>query len=130
MDRIINSTKEMKQRIIYIDNLKALAIFTVVIGHVFYFTWNQYCNSVWNHLIVAYNMPLFFFLSGMFAKEGMSFEQIGRKAKQLLIPTVTIEEFMHFSKMEFMSCFLETLILVIGFCLPCLLCLFSFMSDV
>ena len=36
MDRIINSTKEMKQRIIYIDNLKALAIFTVVIGHVFY----------------------------------------------------------------------------------------------
>lgn len=90
MDRIINSTKEMKQRIIYIDNLKALAIFTVVIGHVFYFTWNQYCNSIWNHLIVAYNMPLFFFLSGMFAKEGMSFEQIGRKAKQLLIPTVTI----------------------------------------
>ena len=50
MDRIINSTKEMKQRIIYIDNLKALAIFTVVIGHVFYFTWNQYCNSIWNHL--------------------------------------------------------------------------------
>lgn len=40
----------MKQRIIYIDNLKALAIFTVVIGHVFYFTWNQYCNSIWNHL--------------------------------------------------------------------------------
>lgn len=90
MDRIINNTKEMKQRIIYIDNLKALAIFTVVIGHVFYFTWNQYCNSIWNHLIVAYNMPLFFFLSGMFAKEGMSFKQIGRKAKQLLIPTVTI----------------------------------------
>lgn len=90
MDRIINNTKEMKQRIIYIDNLKALAIFTVVIGHVFYFTWNQYCNSIWNHLIVAHNMPLFFFLSGMFAKEGMSFEQIGRKAKQLLIPTVTI----------------------------------------
>ena len=53
----------MKQRIIYIDNLKALAIFTVVIGHVFYFTWNQYCNSIWNHLIVAYNMPLFFFLT-------------------------------------------------------------------
>lgn len=72
MDRIINNTKEMKQRIIYIDNLKALAFFTVVIGHVFYFTWNQYCNSIWNHLIVAYNMPLFFFLSGMFAKEGMS----------------------------------------------------------
>lgn len=80
----------MKQRIIYIDNLKALAIFTVIIGHVFYFTWNQYSNSIWNHLIVAYNMPLFFFLSGMFAKEGMTIKQIGRKAKQLLIPTATI----------------------------------------
>lgn len=80
----------MKQRIIYIDNLKALAIFAVIIGHVFYFTWNQYSNSIWNHLIVAYNMPLFFFLSGMFAKEGMTIKQIGRKAKQLLIPTATI----------------------------------------
>jgi hypothetical protein len=80
----------MKQRIIYIDNLKALAIFTVIIGHVFYFTWNQYSNSIWNHLIAAYNMPLFFFLSGMFAKEGMTIKQIGRKAKQLLIPTATI----------------------------------------
>lgn len=27
----------MKQRIVYIDNLKALAIFTVVVGHVFFF---------------------------------------------------------------------------------------------
>lgn len=26
----------MKQRIVYIDNLKALAIFTVVVGHVFF----------------------------------------------------------------------------------------------
>lgn len=80
----------MKQRLIYIDNLKALAIFTVVIGHVFYFTWDNYVNNVWTYLIVSYNMPLFFFLSGMFAKEGMTVKQIGRKAKQLIIPTVTI----------------------------------------
>ena len=80
----------MKQRIVYIDNLKALAIFTVVIGHVFYFTWNKYNDNVWNNFISVYNMPLFFFLSGMFAKEGLSFKHIGRKAKQLLIPTATI----------------------------------------
>lgn len=67
----------MKQRIVYIDNLKALAIFTVVIGHVFYFTWNKFGDNVWNHLISAYNMPLFFFLSGMFAKEDMTIK-IGR----------------------------------------------------
>lgn len=80
----------MKQRIVYIDNLKALAIFTVVIGHVFYFTWNKFGDNVWNHLISAYNMPLFFFLSGMFAKEDMTIKQVGRKAKQLLIPIATI----------------------------------------
>lgn len=80
----------MKQRIVYIDNLKALAIFTVVIGHVFYFTWNKYNDNVWNNFISVYNMPLFFFLSGMFAKEGLSLKHIGRKAKQLLIPTATI----------------------------------------
>lgn len=80
----------MKNRILYVDNLKALAIFTVIVGHVFYFTWNHYSNNVWNHLIVAYNMPLFFFLSGLFAKDKMSFSQLMRKAKQLLLPTITI----------------------------------------
>ena len=80
----------MKQRIVYIDNLKALAIFTVGVGHVFFFTWNKFEDNIWNHLIDAYNMPLFFYLSGMFAKENMTLKQIGRKAKQLIIPTVTI----------------------------------------
>ena len=80
----------MKQRIMYIDNLKALAIFTVVIGHVFWFTWNHYSENVWCHLIAVYNMPLFFFLSGMFAKDNMSLKQLGRKAKQLLLPTLVI----------------------------------------
>lgn len=80
----------MKNRILYIDNLKAFAIFTVIVGHVFYFTWNHYSNNVWNYLIAAYNMPLFFFLSGMFAKDKMSFYQLIRKAKQLLLPTITL----------------------------------------
>ena len=80
----------MKQRIVYIDNLKALAIFTVVIGHVFWFTWNHYTDSIWFHLIEAYNMPLFFFLSGMFAKDDMNLEQLGRKVKHLLLPTIIV----------------------------------------
>lgn len=80
----------MKNRILYVDNLKALAIFTVIVGHVFYFTWNHYSDNVWNHLIVAYNMPLFFFLSGMFAKDKMTFWHLIRKARQLLLPTITI----------------------------------------
>lgn len=80
----------MKQRIVYIDNLKALAIFTVVVGHIFYFTWSHYSDSIWNHLIAAYNMPMFFFLSGMFAKSNMSLKNLGRKAKQLLMPIASV----------------------------------------
>lgn len=110
----------MKQRIVYIDNLKALAIFTVVIGHVFYFTWNKYNDNVWNNFISVYNMPLFFFLSGMFAKEGLSLKHIGRKAKQLLIPTATIGVRMHISIMVYMIIYLGGHILVIGFCQHCL----------
>lgn len=88
----------MTQRIVYIDNLKALAIFTVVVGHVFYFTWNQYSDNVWFHLIVSYNMPLFFFISGMFAKEKISLNIVTRKAKSLLIPFVTVGGFYAFIK--------------------------------
>lgn len=80
----------MKQRIVFIDNLKALAIFTVVIGHVFWFSWNQYSENIWFHLISAYNMPLFFFLSGMFAKDGMTLKQLAKKARLLLVPTIVV----------------------------------------
>lgn len=80
----------MKQRIKYIDNLKALAIFTVVMGHVFCFTWNHYHDNIWSHLIEAYNMPLFFFLSGLFAKENLSIKQLGHKAKHLLLPFLMV----------------------------------------
>ena len=80
----------MKQRITYIDNLKALSIFTVVVGHIFWFSWGQYSDNVWSRLISAYNMPMFFFLSGMFAKDGMSLKQLGGKAGQLLVPTAVV----------------------------------------
>lgn len=80
----------MKQRIVFVDNLKALAIFTVVVGHVFWFSWNQYSDNIWFCLIRAYNMPMFFFLSGMFAKDDMTLRQLGKKAKLLLVPTVVV----------------------------------------
>ena len=95
----------MKERIVYIDNLKALAIFSVVVGHVFYFTWNKYSDIVWNHLIVAYNMPLFFFLSGLFVKDDFSLKKLGRKAKSLLIPFFTIGGIYSFVKNGFSELF-------------------------
>lgn len=50
----------MKQRILYIDNLKALAIISVIISHVFWFSFGHNEN-VWSRLISTYYMPLFFF---------------------------------------------------------------------
>lgn len=76
----------MKSRILYIDNLKALAIFSVIVQHVYWFTWNQSTDNVWCHLIDTYFMPLFFFISGAFAKDTMTFKHVVRKAKQLLLP--------------------------------------------
>lgn len=62
----------MRQRIIYLDSVKGIAIFLVVLGHVL--TW-QYPDGnivgdsrrflLW-HIIYAFHMPLFMFCSGLF----------------------------------------------------------------
>lgn len=80
----------MKQRILYIDNLKAFAIFLVVVGHVYFFTWSNHVNILWFRLISLVNMPLFFFLSGLFAKNKMSLKSLRRKVVQLLLPTIVL----------------------------------------
>lgn len=86
----INTNRNtMKQRILYIDNLKALSIFSVIIGHVYWFTWNH-SENVWTQLISTFYMPLFFFISGAFAKDTMLLGHLGKKAKQLLLPFLTV----------------------------------------
>ena len=79
----------MKQRILYIDNLKALAIISVIISHVFWFSFGHNEN-VWSRLISTYYMPLFFFISGAFAKDSMTLRHLGMKTKQLLLPFLTV----------------------------------------
>lgn len=65
----------MTDRIRYIDSLKGLAILTVVMGHVVslqFPDWQDVLNTkpecmlVWS-LIYSFHMPLFMFLSGLFA---------------------------------------------------------------
>ena len=51
----------MKERLLYIDMLKAFGIILVVMGHVFNDT-----DSIVSHFIYAFHMPLFFLLSGVF----------------------------------------------------------------
>ena len=89
----------MKERILYIDNLRAFAIMLVVMGHILQFTFGD--SHGFDHpffkFIYSFHMPLFFFISGMFAK-GFTppltlckylNNNIVRKSKALLIPYIT-----------------------------------------
>lgn len=63
-----------KQRFVYIDRLKGLAMLMVVVGHIFVFCGLEYDNMFINH-IVAINMPLFLFLNGL-VTNGIKFHYI------------------------------------------------------
>jgi len=79
----------MKERIHWVDLAKAFAIFCVVFGHIEHFSMNGY-TGFWNRFQDLYCMPLFFFLSGMFAKQTDNwygiYSNLKKKAVQLLIP--------------------------------------------
>lgn len=74
----------MKQRIEWLDNLRAIAIFFVVLGHTVGLPEDV------EKLIFSFYMPIFFWISGLFAKEtirGESFtEFVGRRWRKRLIP--------------------------------------------
>lgn len=79
----------MKERIQWVDLAKAFAIFCVVFGHIEHFSMNGY-TGFWHRFQDLYCMPLFFFLSGMFAKPQNSllsiYDALKKKAVQLLLP--------------------------------------------
>ena len=58
--------KLMKQRILYIDRIKGLAIILVVVGHLYTFSEATDGNLV-NKLIGSFHMALFMFVSGFVA---------------------------------------------------------------
>ena len=55
----------MKQRLVYIDQLKGFAILMVVMGHVLQFCFRESEPSLTSNVIVSFHMPLFAFLSGL-----------------------------------------------------------------
>lgn len=78
----------MDQRIEHIDIARGIAIILVVLGHCC-----QSVDTVLNRVILSFHMPLFFFLSGVFAKSETAKTLLGGaflKAKKLLIPQVTL----------------------------------------
>lgn len=75
-------------RINHIDIARGIAIMLVVLGHCF-----QSSEATLNRVILSFHMPLFFFLSGVFAKPETRKTLMGGaflKAKKLLIPQITL----------------------------------------
>lgn len=82
----------MKQRIDYIDRMKGLAIFLVVMGHVYGMDFAQSDDVVYR-VICSFHMPLFMFLSGLVACSGVvapywGVGKLSKKLKGLLLPLI------------------------------------------
>lgn len=87
------------KRITYIDALKGLAIVLVVWGHI-----AEKCmgveNTPFNYMYGSFHMPLFIFLSGLFAYKGMertSWQYVAtflrKKAVRILLPFLVVGGF-------------------------------------
>lgn len=81
----------MKQRLLYLDNLRAILIMLVVLGHCV--QWDG-CYSDYNHnllfrFIYSFHMPLFFAISGYLTYKGKYDDKLmGKRALQLLLPFI------------------------------------------
>jgi len=80
--------KNLKQRLLYFDNLKGFAILLVVLGHCI-----QQCDSEGSYqflynLIYAFHMPLFMAVSGFFGyKSNVEILQVTKKKfLRLMVP--------------------------------------------
>ena len=87
------------QRLEYIDALRGFIMLIIVYWHINYFSFDvlKVINEInsFENIFLPFGMPLFFFISGLFAyKEKQTWKwqncikYIGSKFKQLLIPTI------------------------------------------
>ena len=79
----------VKNRVLYIDLLKAFAIYLVIWGHAILHFQPNYDKSICFNIINSFHMPLFMMLSGYFATSSMALsgkEIASKKIRQLLLP--------------------------------------------
>jgi fucose 4-O-acetylase-like acetyltransferase len=82
----------MRQRIHYIDAIKALTIYLVIVGHFIAIIPSGQWGRITRDVIYSFHMPLFMILSGYFSKSSFSRsfkEFISNKSITLLLPVVT-----------------------------------------
>lgn len=77
------------KRIEYIDITRGIAMMLVILGHC-----NMFVHAPLNKFILSFHMPLFFFVSGIFAKNTFDKEKlmggVKLKIKTLLLPQVVL----------------------------------------
>lgn len=85
----------MKERILWIDELKGFAIFLVIIGHVLISRFLPQFQ-LFHTVIYSFHMPLFMFLSGIFSYKALEAvdnqckkKYFGKKILQLLVPCIS-----------------------------------------
>lgn len=77
----------MKERIIWLDNLKGTLIFLVVLGHCIQFSSPNPDKDVLFNFIYSFHMPLFMCLSGFACyKQNLKWNIVYRRFIQLIIP--------------------------------------------
>lgn len=80
---------DLKQRNVYIDMTRGLAIILVVLGHAIQNTFQDYDENIIFRIIYSFHMPLFMFISGFVNYRGeKNFFWLKRRAKSLLIPFI------------------------------------------
>ena len=92
---IKKSMSMMKERILWIDELKGFAIFLVIIGHILISRFLPQFQ-LFHTVIYSFHMPLFMFLSGIFSYKALEAvdnqckkKYLGKKILQLLVPCIS-----------------------------------------
>ena len=70
----------------FVDEMKGIAIFFVVMGHVIFFSMNNPQKNFCLEWISSFHMPLFIFISGFLVREIPSFKKLLNKTKKFMLP--------------------------------------------
>ncbi len=129
-----------KKRLPFIDAIRGLAIFLVVLGHSFMFNGIYPVNPelkapiacIWYNALMYFRLPLFFFISGFFLSDSPltlkeTSLQIWKKVRQLIIPYIICSSLLAMWK-GYTYWFLTTLFCFFMLCFPLRYLKFKFNS--